>query len=164
VPRLILPLAAAGKPMMDAIVVWFLMIGLTVYFSYDARFEVALTWKAVFSPLLLLGAILPALALGLIAAALTVSYRDLQSILPFVISMLFFVTPVIYSVEVLPPSLEWLLFLNPVAGFVEAHRAVTMDMPLDWVSLAVSVGLSLVLFFFGAFLFTRIERQFADVA
>ncbi len=164
VPRLILPLASAGKPALDAAVVWFLMVGLTVYFAYDPRFDVALTWKILWSPLLLLAAVVPALALGLIAAALTVSYRDLQSVLPFITSMLFFVTPVIYSVELLPPSLEWLLYLNPIAGFVEAHRAVTMDMPVNLFGLGISVVLSAVLFVFGTFLFTRIERRFADVS
>ena len=102
VPRLLLPLASVGKPSMDAVVVWFLMLGLLAYFLLTGGYDVHLTWKIVFSPLLLVAAYLPAIALGLIAAALTVNYRDLQSILPFVVSILFYLTPVIYSVELLP--------------------------------------------------------------
>ena len=164
VPRLLLPLATAGKPALDSIVVWLLMVGLTIYYAMDPSFDVALTWNLLWSPLLLAGALIPALALGLIAAALTVSYRDLQSVLPFITSMLFFVTPVIYSVDLLPDGFEGLLFLNPIAGFVEAHRGVTMDMAVNWWGLVVSAMVSVVLFVFGAFLFTRIERQFADVS
>ena len=164
VPRLILPLASAGKPALDTAVVWFLMVGLTAWYAYDARFEVPLSWELLWSPLLLAGAVVPALALGLIAAALTVSYRDLQSVLPFITSMLFFVTPVIYSVDLLPDGYEGLLFLNPICGFVEAHRGVTMDTAVNWWGLAISGYVSVVLLVFGAFLFTRIERRFADVA
>ena len=164
VPRLILPLASAGKPALDTAVVWLLMVGLTVWYAYDARFEVPLSWELLWSPLLLAGAVVPALALGLIAAALTVSYRDLQSVLPFITSMLFFVTPVIYSVELLPEGFEGLLFLNPICGFVEAHRGVTMGTAVNWWGLGISAYVSVVLLVFGAFLFTRIERRFADVA
>ena len=164
VPRIILPLSAAGKPGIDMFVVWFLMIALTIWYSFNPDYEVALTWKLIFSPMILIASVIPALALGLIAAALTVNYRDLQSILPFVVSMLFFVTPVIYSVDLLPSSFEWLLYINPIAGFVETHRAVTMDMPVNLLGLGISAGISLALFIFGAMLFTRTERQFADVA
>jgi lipopolysaccharide transport system permease protein len=164
VPRMILPLAAVGKPMLDAAVVWFLMLGLVLWYAADGSYDVAVTWKLIFSPLLLLAALLPALGMGLIAAALTVNYRDLQSVLPFMVSMLFFVTPVIYSVDLLPEAWAWLLYLNPIAGFVDAHRAVTMDMPFNALGLAISLAISLVLIVAGAYLFTRIERQFADVA
>ena len=164
VPRLLLPLASVGKPSMDAVVVWFLMLGLLAYFLLTGGYDVHLTWKIIFSPLLLIAAYLPAIALGLIAAALTVNYRDLQSILPFVVSILFYLTPVIYSVELLPDYLSWLLYLNPIAGFVEAHRAVVMDLPFNPLGLLLSIGWSLVLLFCGLMLFTRIERQFADVS
>ncbi len=164
VPRLILPLASVGKPAMDAAVVWVLMLGLLLWCVFFTKYDVALTWKLALSPPLLIASLLPAIALGLIAAALTVNYRDLQSILPFTVSMLFYVTPVIYSVELLPDSLSWLLYLNPIAGFVEAHRAAVMDLPLNWLGLAISVAWSLALLFAGIMLFTRIERQFADVS
>ena len=164
VPRLILPLAAVGKPAMDAAVVWCLMMGLLGYYAVSGGNDVTFSWRLILSPPLLLCAVLPALAMGLIFASLTVHYRDLQSVMPFVSSILFYLTPVVYSVKLLPESLSWLLYLNPVAGFVENHRAVLMGLPMNWPGLLISLVWSSALLALGAMLFTRMERQFADVA
>jgi ABC-type polysaccharide/polyol phosphate export permease len=67
-------------------------------------------------------------------------------------------------VDILPPRLAWLIYLNPAAGFVQAHRAAAMDLPFDVVGLAVSTAISVVLLVAGLFYFARAERRFADVA
>lgn len=160
VPRLVLPLAAVGKPALDTAVTFLLMLGLLAWYAGTT----GLSWQLLLSPLLLVGAALPALAIGLIVAAVTVSYRDLQYVLPFFTQTLFFVSAVIYSVDVLPAHLAWLMYLNPVVGFVEAHRAVVMGLAIDWPGLGLSVAVALALFVAGAFYFARAEREFADVA
>ena len=164
IPRLVLPLAALGKPTVDAAVVFLLLMGLTAWYAADPASDVSFSPRFFLSPVLLALSAVPALGAGLIVAAITVSYRDLQQVMPFFTSMLFFVTPVIYSVELLPPGLAWLIYLNPVAGFVQAHRAAAMNLPIDPVGLALSMGVSLVLLVFGLFYFARAERRFADVA
>jgi len=163
-PRLLLPLSALGKPATDAVAVFLLMIGLTAWYAADPASQVQLTPKLLASPLLLAGAALPAIAMGLIVAAITVDYRDLQYVLPVFTSILFFVTPVIYSVELLPERFGWLMYFNPAAGFVQAHRAVVLDLPVDVFGFAISLAFSLVLLAFGLFYFARAERRFADVA
>ena len=164
VPRLALPLSSLGKPAVDAAVVFVMMLGLAWWYSADARYEVQLTPRVLLAPLFLVVGALPGLAVGLIAAAITVHYRDLRYVLPFFTSILFYVTPVIYSVDLLPDRFAWMIYLNPIAGFVQAHRAVVMSLPVDWAGLALSFGLSVVLLVFGLFYFARAERQFADVA
>lgn len=164
VPRLVLPLAAFGKPTADAAVVLLLLFGLTFWYAGDPAADVAITPALFLSPFLLALSGIPALGAGLIVAAITVSYRDLQQVMPFFTSILFFVTPVIYSVELLPPRLAWLIYLNPAAGFVQAHRAAVMALPVDWVGLGLSLAVSLILLVFGLFYFARAERRFADVA
>lgn len=164
VPRLLLPLSALGKPAADTAVVFVLLVVFAAWYAADPGSGVQLTWRFALSPLLLAGAAVPALGIGLIMAAVTVNYRDLQYILPFFTSILFFVTPVIYSVELLPPHLAWLMYFNPVAGFVEAHRAVTMTLPVDLLGLSISVAVAVVLLVAGLLLFARAERHFADVA
>jgi len=164
VPRLILPLAALGKPTMDTLVVFVLMLVLTGWYAADPTSGIVFSRGMVLAPLLLAGSAAPALAIGLIVAAVTVFYRDLQHVLPFFTSILFFVTPVIYSVALLPEQYAWLMYLNPVAGFVEAHRAAVMSLPINWLGLGISAAFSLLLLVFGLFYFTRAERQFADVA
>lgn len=164
IPRLALPLSSLGKPAVDAVVVFVMMLGLTWWYSADARYDLHLTPRVALAPLFLIGSALPAMGVGLIAAAITVHYRDLQYVLPFFTSLLFYVTPVIYSVDLLPDQFAWLIYLNPIAGFVQAHRAVVMDLPLDWGGLGLSFAFSIVLLVFGLFYFARAERRFADVA
>lgn len=163
-PRLLLPLSAVGKPAMDTAVVFVLMFGLTAWYASDPATEVVWARSQWLALPILVAAVLPALGLGLIVSAITVSYRDLQYVMPFFTSILFFVTPVIYSIELLPEQYAWLMYLNPVAGFVHAHRAAMMSLPMDWLGLAISGGVSLALLVFGLFYFTRAERDFADVA
>jgi lipopolysaccharide transport system permease protein len=160
VPRLVLPLAAVGKPALDTAATFLLMLGLLAWYAGAA----GLSWHLLLAPLLLAGTALPALALGLIVAAITVSYRDLQYVLPFFTQTLFFVSAVIYSVDVLPADVAWLMYLNPVVGFVEAHRAAVMGLAIDWQGLGVSAAVALALFITGLFYFVRAEREFADVA
>lgn len=163
-PRLVLPLSSIGKPAVDTAVVFVLMFGLTAWYAADPASGVVWSRAQWLALPILVGTLLPALALGLIVSAITVSYRDLQYVMPFFTSILFFATPVIYSVELLPERFAWLMYLNPVAGFVDAHRAAMMNLPIDWMGLAISAGFSLILFVFGLFYFTRAEREFADVA
>jgi lipopolysaccharide transport system permease protein len=164
VPRLLLPIASIGKPAVDTAVAYVLLLGLTVWYATDPDYEVWVSWKLVLTPALLILAVLPALAVSLISSAVTVHYRDLQYILPFALSIAFYVTPVIYPVQGLPEGWAWVMYLNPVAGLVEAHRACVLDDPLPWGGLAMSVVMSSAALLFGAFYFTRAERQFADVA
>lgn len=164
VPRLVLPISALGKPAMDTAVVFVLMIALTMWYAADPGYEVSLSPKLLLSPLILAGTMLPALGIGLIAAAITVNYRDLQHVLPVAVQTLFYATPVIYSVEIFPERFQWLLYLNPVAGFIELHRSCVMNLPINWLGFGISLALSVVLVVFGLYYFARSERQFADVA
>jgi lipopolysaccharide transport system permease protein len=164
VPRLVLPLASIGKPAMDTAVAFLLMLGLAAWYAADPAADVALSGQLVVALVFLVASAIPALALGLVVAAVTVSYRDLQHVLPLFTSLLFFATPVIYSVDLLPERFAWMIYLNPVAGFVQAHRAAVLGLPFDWAGIALSFGLSVVLFVFGLFYFTKAERRFADVA
>lgn len=164
IPRLVLPIAALGKPITDTAVVFVLMLAMTWWYAADPASDVRVTPWLLLAPLFLAGAAVAAVAVGLIAAAITVNYRDLQYVLPFIVSILFYLSPVIYAVEVIPDRFAWLIYLNPVAGFIQTHRAAVLGMPFDWAGLAISAGLSLALLVFGLFYFTRAERQFADVA
>lgn len=163
IPRLVLPLSALGKPAVDTAMVFLLMGGLLAWYAADPGSGVEPSWRLALSPVLLAGSAIPALGVGLIVAAITVNYRDLQHVLPVFTQLLFFVTPVIYSVEILPDRLEWLMHFNPAAGFVQAHRAAVMGLPIDAWSLASSLAVSLALLIFGLFYFARVERQVADV-
>jgi lipopolysaccharide transport system permease protein len=101
----------------------------------------------------------------LIAAALTVRYRDIQHILPILIPFLLYASPVAYQVEHIPVQYQSLFYLiNPLAGLMGGFRWSTLGTPIPPVLyLMWSTALSIAMFLFGAAVFRRTERQFADV-
>ena len=107
---------------------------------------------------------LTALACGLWLSALNVLYRDVGHIIPFLIQLWFFLTPVIWQPPA-DPSLKWELAvgLNPMAGVVQGFRwAFTGGDPPSGL-LAASAFMVLVLLVTGLMYFKRMERTFADV-
>lgn len=160
-PRLVIPSSAvlAGLPdfLISSVVLAILM----------AVYQVAPTWQVVFLPFLVLLAMLTALGVALWLSALNVLYRDVQYIIPFMVQLWMFLTPVMYPLdrvkEKLPEQLHVLFYLNPMTGVVGGFRwALFGDQPpsqLIWVSAAMV----LVVFVGGLYYFRRMERVFADI-
>ena len=76
------------------------------------------------------GAIVTALGVGLLVSALNAVYRDVKYVLPFLVQIWMFVTPVIYPVRLVPVTFQWLLYLNPMAGIVNGYRSAILGQPL----------------------------------
>jgi lipopolysaccharide transport system permease protein len=163
VPRLILPLSAVAKPAVDAAVVYVLMLIGAIWLSTGDN-DIRIAPTILLSPLLLAGVAIPGLAIGLFAASITVSYRDLVHVLPFAVGILFYLTPVLLPVQLLPDAWQWLLLLNPTTGFVESLRASVLGLPMPWMSLLISFVFSTLLLVAGCFFFARSERAFADLS
>jgi lipopolysaccharide transport system permease protein len=112
----------------------------------------------------LLITLLTAFGLGSLLAALNVKYRDFRYVIPFMVQILLFLTPVIYPVSVLPEG--WigdLLLLNPMSGAIEILRSsFTGSLPSSALVIK-SLGISIVLFITGIFFFRRTEYYFADL-
>ncbi len=113
-----------------------------------------------------LGGVLLALAMGmgLLLAAVTVTYRDFQSIIPFMMQTWMYLSPVIYPTTLVPERFRWLLLLNPMTGVIEAFRSCLLNQPVAWTSLAVASCGSVMIFLLGLVYFSRTERRFADIA
>jgi lipopolysaccharide transport system permease protein len=156
-PRLIIPLAAAGAGLMDLAVSFAVLLGLMLYYG------IAPSWLLLLVPLFLIGILLTATGVAAILSALTVAYRDFQYVVPFLVQLWLFITPVIYPPTIIPAQWRWLLALNPMAGLIDGFRAAILARPLDWPHIAVSVAVSALLFLAGAAYFHRVERRFADI-
>jgi lipopolysaccharide transport system permease protein len=74
-----------------------------------------------------------------------------------------YLTPVIYSVKVIPERWRWLISLNPMTAVVDGYRAAILGKEMDWSVLAGGVAAMLVLLPVGLVCFRRIERKFADI-
>lgn len=157
-PRLILPLSGLGSCVVDFAVGLVMMVVLLLIYRLPP------SWTLLLFPVSAL--ILTALAtgFGLWAAALMVSYRDVAYILPVMLNILLYASPVAYSVSAVPARLRWVYSLNPLTPPLEAIRSGLLGLPFDEQGgLAISGGVSVVLLTVGLYAFKRMERRFADV-
>jgi lipopolysaccharide transport system permease protein len=156
-PRLIVPLSSIGAGLVDLLVSTVILLLLMLFYG------VSWTGNLLLAPLLMVGVILCALGVGTILAALTVSYRDFRYVIPFMVQIWMYVTPVVYGVGFIPETYRWLLFLNPMSGYIDGYRSSFLGQPIDWIAIGVSVALSLLLLIIGIAYFHKVERRFADV-
>ena len=104
------------------------------------------------------------LGIGVTLAALTVFYRDFKHIVPFLVQIMMYVTPVIYPAKLVGPRWHLILSLNPMFGIVTAYRSAILGTAWNFLSLAISTASALGLFLFAMFYFRKVERRFADFA
>jgi lipopolysaccharide transport system permease protein len=158
-PRLILPLSGMLSTLLD------LGVSLTVLLIGLALVGIWPGWPVLLVPLWILLAVCFAIGAGLIAAALTVRYRDIQHILPILVPFLLYASPVAYEVAQIPVEYQHGFYLiNPLAGLIGGFRWSTLGRVLPPAPyLMWSATISIATFLLGAAVFRRTERQFADV-
>lgn len=157
-PRLLIPLAASIAPAVDLVFSFLVLLALLAWF------RIALTWTILAIPLYLGLAVMTALSIGLWFSALNVRYRDVGNIIPFLIQVWMYASPVVYPVRMVPEKWRVLYSLNPMVGVIEGFRwAVFGKQSPDFMMTAMSATVVLVLMFGGIVYFKRVERTFADV-
>lgn len=158
-PRLTLPLYCVIPPLVD------FAAGFVVLLAIMAHYEQPLTWRVIIIPGLLGLAMITALGVGIWLSALTIEYRDLHHILPFLMQLSMFATPVVYSSSLIPPNFRPLFGLNPMAGVISGFRWALYGTPVapGPPMLCLSVLAATAVLVSGAYYFRRVERDFADL-
>lgn len=156
-PRLIIPAASVLVGLADMAVAALLLAGLMVFQGVVPGPNLPLIVLPVAVALVL------ALGMGLWLSALNVEYRDFRVVIPFLVQIWTYATPVAYPLAALPAKFRRFAILNPMTGVVEAFRACLFRQPVPWNMLGVSALEAVVILVTGAFYFRRLERQFADV-
>jgi lipopolysaccharide transport system permease protein len=157
-PRLILPISAMGSSLLDFV------IALSFVFVMMFAYGIGVSWHALWLPLFTLMALLTALTIGLLISALNARYRDVNYAVPYVLQVLLFVTPLMYSSTQIPESVRWLYFLNPMAVVVEGFRWALIDAaPPPGPMTLVSAAIMMLLLVAGLYYFRNAERTIADV-
>lgn len=156
-PRMVVPLSTLAVALIDFAVVFGLFVAMAAWFGVGPN------WRWLLLPVPTLWALLTALGAGLWLAALTVRFRDFRFVVPFMLQVGIFVTPVGYRVDFFP---NWrdLLSLNPMAGVIDLFRWCLLDpsAALYWRGLLLSFGITTLLLISGVWYFRRTERTFAD--
>jgi lipopolysaccharide transport system permease protein len=156
-PRLHIPAAAVAGCLVDFLVSGLLLAGMFAWYRIVPPAAVLLL------PLMVLLAAAMALGIGLWSAALNVRYRDVRVMIPFVLQIWMYVTPVVYPLDKLPAVLRELVLLNPMLGVIEGFRWCLFGGVAPWSALAVSTGYALLFLVTGLAFFRREERSFVDV-
>ena len=158
-PRLLSPLASILSPLIDYLFTFVVLIGVMLFFGYTPQL-------VMFFVIPLLGLLLMfSLGIGLWFAAINVEFRDVNSIVPVLIQLLFFASPVIYPSSFVPAQYQVAYgLINPMSGIIEGFRWATLHTKIPSIPLmAASTAIIFVVLLSGILYFRHSERAFADV-
>jgi lipopolysaccharide transport system permease protein len=156
-PRLLLPLSTVVSSLLDFAVSLVVMVVLMLIYRVPLTAALLMlpVWMVLISAL--------AIGIGLFAASLTVSYRDVQYLMPVVLQLLLYASAVGYAVPDEPHKVKMLLLLNPITGLIEAFRWSVLGMSPHWWAVGYASIIALIALIAGAIAFKRMEQKFADV-
>ncbi|HOT90759.1 MAG TPA: ABC transporter permease [Anaerolineae bacterium] len=161
-PRLVIPISGVLSGLVDFAVAFIVLIGMMAFYSITP------TPAVVLLPAFILLAMVTALGFGLWLSALNVRYRDINYLIPYLVQVGMYLTPVIYGSSLIPERFRFLLALNPMTGVVEGFRWALLgnhlaDAQPPGALFPVSIGIALAILVSGAIFFRRTERTFADI-
>jgi len=158
-PRIILPVATVVTALVDFLISFCILVGLMVYYAHFPG------WQILLLPGFVALAILASLGPALWITALNVKYRDFRYVVPFLLQLGLYVSPVGFSSSIVPE--KWRLFysLNPMVGVIDGFRWCILGgtCPLDSAGVAVSLCVVGAFLWFGIRRFRKTERLFADL-
>jgi lipopolysaccharide transport system permease protein len=156
-PRLIVPLASIAAGLVDFLISFSVLLAMMLYYGLFPTLNVI--WL---TPFVLLACV-TALGVGLWLSALSVAYRDVRYIVPFITQFWLFATPIAYPSSLLHQPWRTIYGLNPMVGVVEGFRwALLGTNTAPGPMIAISAGMALIILVSGSFYFRRMEKTFAD--
>lgn len=157
-PRMIIPIASTLAVLLDFCVSSSVMVALMILY------RVPPTFNLLALPFILLIVVVTATGVSLGLSALTVYYRDFAHVLPFLVQIWMYASPLVYSGTMVPAKWKTIYALNPLAGVIDGFRwALLARTSFPWLSLGLAAVMAALFFFMGTFIFRRVERSFADV-
>jgi len=157
-PRLVVPIAAVLSGIVDFVLAFVVLIGMMLYYN------VPLTANVLWLPFFLVLALVTSLGVGLWLSALNVEFRDVRYVVPFLIQIWQFASPIAYPSTIVPEKWRLLYGINPIAGVVEGFRwALLGTGSAPGMIVLASTLAALAILVSGAFYFRRMEKTFADV-
>jgi len=156
-PRIIYPVTPVLAKMVDFSISLLLVVAVMVYF------RISPTWNLLFLPFLVILMMAVPAGVGLWLSALAIRYRDVKFAMPFVIRMLIYSAPILYTASAIPERYRFIYSLNPIVAVVEGYRACLLGLPMPWEFILPGVATAILLLVVGAMYFRRMERVFVDV-
>lgn len=159
-PRLVIPVSAILVALFDFLMAFILFVPLLIFYQQPVSLNAIWCW-----PLAIGICLMATLGPGTLLAALNVKYRDFRYVIPFLVQVLFFLTPVIYPISILKyPFLQYMIVLSPMYAAIELFRYPLTGSELQSTFLVLSLSSSLLTLLVGLIYFKRTEDFFADLA
>ena len=156
-PRLIFPLSPVFSGLVDFGISILLILSLLVYF------HVLPTWNLLLFPICMLFMMMISAGVGMWLSAVAIRYRDIKFAMPFILKMLIYSAPIVYSANSIPTTYRFIYSLNPIVGVVEGFRAALLGTAIPWQFIWPGFVVGIVLFVSGVFYFKKMEHFFVDV-
>ena len=158
-PRLIVPSSAIVVSFVDFLVSGMILLGLMAWYDFVP------SWRILTLPFFMAIAFAASIGVGLWLASLNVRYRDFRYIVPFIVQLGLYISPVGFSSSIIPAQWRLLYSLNPMVGVIDGFRwaILGVDASLYLPGFLLSLGLVIGFLFSGVWFFRRMERTFADV-
>lgn len=161
-PRLVMPISAILYNLINFMLQTAVYVILVIIYSLTGA-NVHPNLLIILAPFLVLQTALLGTGMGLIISSITTKYRDLNVLVSFGVSLLMYITPVVYPISRVPENFRWLMLLNPVAPIVETYRCAFLGSgSFEWQFLLISLAVTLALLFWGVIVFNKVEKNFID--
>ncbi len=156
-PRIIFPLTPILAKLVDFSISLLLLVGVLIYY------RISPTWNLVYLPFFVVLMVSVPAGLGLWLSALAIRFRDVKFVMPFVIRMLIYSAPILYSASAIPEQYRVLYSLNPIVAIMEGYRACLLGLPMPWEYIFPGSVVAILLLLSGAYYFRKMESVFVDV-
>jgi lipopolysaccharide transport system permease protein len=156
-PRLIFPITPVLARLVDFSIALLIILCVTLYY------RVYPTWNIVFFPLFIVMMISIPTAVGLWLSSLAIRFRDVRYAMTYVIQLLMYTAPIVYSASSIPQQYRIIYSLNPIVGVIEGFRACLLGTPFQWQFIVPGMITTIIMLISGMFYFKRMEWFVADV-
>lgn len=158
-PRIIIPVSSIIVSLIDFAISLVIMAGTMMWYGFMPD------WRIITVPIFLLLAFLPVAGAGLWFSSLNVKYRDFRYVVPFILQLGLYVSPVGFASSIVPEKWRLLYAINPMVGVIDGFRWALLrgTVELNWPGVVLSTSLSLALLVSGLWFFRKTERVLADV-
>lgn len=156
-PRVIYPLTPILSKLVDFAISLLLLIGVLLYY------RVTPTWNMLFLPVFFVYMMLIPAGIGMWLSSLAIRFRDVKFAMSFIIRLLIYTAPVLYSASTIPQDYRMLYSLNPIVGIIEGYRACLLGTAIPWEYIIPGMVTGIILALTGAVYFRRMERVIVDV-
>ena len=151
-PRLIFPLTPIFTKMVDFGIAMGIVVAAMIYY------HVSPTWNLIFLPLFILMMMIVPAGIGLWLSSLSIRFRDVKFAMSFIIRMLMYSAPIVYSASSIPETYRFIYSINPIVGVIEGLRSSLLGTPIPWEYIYPGMVSSIIILIGGTIYFKKMER------